>query len=116
MDIDTPHIINFRKTKKGTTKLFIKDVYKNEIAIFGKVAGLAGVGIYLVVKFKMGLAKKDDFYPVTNKDLQQFKNNIHRNTKYDTLRKLKEEKLIDYYSDEKSGKATQVRLLTNDNR
>ena len=116
MNIETPHIINFKKTKKGKTKLFIKDVFKNEVAIFGKVAGLAGVGIYLVVKFKMGLSKKDGFYSVTNKDLQQFKTTIHRNTKYDALRKLKEEKLIEYYSDEKSGKATQVRLLTNDNR
>jgi len=116
MDIHTPHIINFRKPPKGKTKLFIKDVYKNEIALFGKIAGLAGVGIYLVVKFKMGLAKKDGFYPVTNKDLQQYKNNIHRNTKYDALRKLRGENLIEYFSDEKSGKATQVRILTNDKK
>ena len=113
MTTDTPHVVNFSKTKKGKTKLFIKDVFKNEVAIFGKVAG---VGIYLVVKFKMGLSKRDGFYSVTNKDLQQFKTTIHRNTKYDALRKLKEENLIEYFSDEKSGKATQVRLLTNDKR
>jgi hypothetical protein len=116
MDIDTPHIINFKKTKKGKTKLFIKDVYVNEIALFGKVAGLAGVAIYLSVKFKIGISKMDGFYPVTNKDLQKYKPNIHRNTKYDALRKLKEESLIEYYSDPKSGKSTQVRLLTNDKR
>ena len=116
MTIDTPHIINFKKTKKGKTKLFITNIYLNEIALFGKVGGLAGVGIYLVVKFKMGLAKKDGFYSVTNIDLQQYKANISRNTKYLALKKLKQENLIEYYSEQNSGKAAQVRLLTNDKR
>jgi hypothetical protein len=115
MTLYTPHptIVNFSKTKKGKTKLFIKDIYKTEITMFGTVAGLAGVAIYLVVKWQMGLKKSSDgFFPVSNKDLKQFKTKIHRNTKYEALKKLRDEKLIEYYSEENSGKSTMVRILT----
>jgi DNA-binding transcriptional ArsR family regulator len=96
----------------GSTRKFVKDVYKDEVLLYWKAAKGVGLVIYSELKFEKGFEKGSMvnlFYNVSNKMLEE-KYGISRQSKYRAIKKLKEAGLIEYRVD--AGKNIQCRILT----
>jgi hypothetical protein len=87
--------------------------------IFGsyyKVAGAAGLLIYMWVRFRMGLPdymtkQKSEWVKLDNVTMHRYGFTMDPKTKAKALRKLEKEELIELHLISNSGKAPQVRLI-----
>ena len=85
--------------------------------LYRKVAGEAGVIIYIFVKWQLGFPhymtkQKRTWIPLSNTKMQKDGFGMDPKTKMKALRKLEKKNLIQMFLQENSGKAPQVRLLT----
>jgi len=96
------------KKLNGSSRKFVKNVYKDELLLFWKAAKGVGVILYAELKFLKGI-DGDQFHLVSNNVLDE-KYAISRQSKYIAIKKLKAEGLIDYKVT--AGKNIECRLLT----
>ena len=105
------------KIPNHARKLFIYgSINPVVLAMYRKVAGLAGVLIYSYVRWKMYIpdymtGAKSDWVKLSNIGMEKWGFGMDPKTKSKALRKLVKAELIDVDLIENSGKSPQVRLI-----